>query len=341
MRIGIISEVYGGITTPPQGYGGIAAGVSDITEEFVRRGHRVWLFAIRGSKTAGTLVEVDAGDSAFITHPDAVPPYVTEAKKYMRLIDVWIDGSHHKRFARMCLERHPEINIICPSWNPNLEDLPQNPFFQSPHMYAAITGEDKPNDIPWFWWGIPFDRYEPCYDEPTGPLVSINVLAEYKGTDLLLAAAAEHGFEVHLYGNTAPNFHSRIRRFLTYPNVKYFGEIGMDRIGILQKSVASATLSIWPEPGSLVSLESLALGCPCVVTNSGCLPYYIKDGVNGVIVGRDPDSIAAGVQRVIDGGREMRRCARETAEDMFSLQRCVNNIERVFERVMDGERWMI
>ncbi|NIQ88680.1 MAG: glycosyltransferase family 4 protein [Deltaproteobacteria bacterium] len=342
MRIGIISEMYGGITTPPQKYGGIAASCHDLSEELVRRGHDVYLFAIHGSRASGTLVEVTAGDAQYSIYPDVLPPYVTAALSYKDSIDVWLDGSHHKRFARVCLEQFPEVNIICPSWNPNREDLPQNPMFQSPHMYKAITGEENPNNgIPWFWFGIPLEQYWPNYNEPELPPVSINVLSEHKGTDLLLAAAAKFGFEVHLYGGVQDKFHKRIRRYLGRPNIRHFGETAMERIQILQKSAMSITLSIWPEPGSRVTLESLALGCPCLVTESGCLPYYIEDGVNGAIVGREPEDIYEGVKRIIAGGRDMRRCARETAEDMFSMQRCVNNFERLFERVMDGERWMI
>ena len=342
MRIGIISEVYGGITTPPQKYGGIAASCHDLSEELVRRGHDVRLFAIEGSETSGHLVTVPAGDAQYSIYPNTFPPYVGAAKGHIGWADVWVDGSHHKRFARWCLEHRPDVNVLCPSWNPNAEDLPQNPVFQSPHMYAAITGVDKPgNGVPCFWFGIPLEKYWPNYNEPVRPPVSINVLSEHKGTDLLLAAAAKYRFDVHLYGGVEEAFYRKNRRLFGLPNIHFFGETGIERFQILQESEMSITLSIWPEPGSRVTLESLALGCPCLVTAAGCLPHYITDGVNGAVVGRDPESISAGIHRILNGGREMRRAARETAESMFSMQTCANNYERLFERIRDGERWMI
>jgi len=44
MRIGIISPLWKPV--PPERYGGTEAVVSNITEEFVRRGHDVTLFLL-------------------------------------------------------------------------------------------------------------------------------------------------------------------------------------------------------------------------------------------------------------------------------------------------------
>lgn len=342
MNIGMISEVYGGITTPPQFYGGIGRSVHDITEELVKRGHNVRLFAIEGSRTSGELFVVPAGDAPLYLL-DTMPPYVEYAKKHIGWADVWLDGSHHKRFAWWCLENRPEVNIICPSWNPNAIDLPQNPVLQSPHMYEVITGEKGGEHVPWFWFAVPQERYEPI-DYAVWPLerpVSINVLSEHKGTDLLVEAAAKHGFPVDLYGPMdVAFFNKKIRRNLR-DNIRIMGEIGPERIQILRKSAMSFTLSIWPEPGSLVTIESLTLGCPCVATASGCLKHYIADGVNGAIVERDPDSIFEGYERVLNGGRKMRKAAREMALDMFSMNKFMDNLESVFSRVMDGDRWSL
>jgi glycosyltransferase involved in cell wall biosynthesis len=341
LNIGLISETYGCITTPPVMYGGIAATMHDLAEEFVKRGHSVRLFAIAGSHTSGDLVVVPAGDAQYDLYPDLLPPYVAEAKRYIVSTDVWIDGSHHKRFARWCLENRPEVNVICPSWNPNAVDLPQNPVFQSPHIYKVATGKEGGEHIPWFWFGIPLENYQPA-SEWSEHAVSVNVIAEHKGTDLLVAAAAKYHFPLHLYGPVDGLFFKRkIRQYMPATNVRFMGECGPERIDIIRNAAMSCTLSVWPEPGSRVTLESLALGCPCMVTAAGALPYYIQDGVNGAIVGRDPESIYAGYLRILDGGAAMRHAARETALEMFSMRKLGDNLERCFARLMDGERWFL
>lgn len=338
MKIGLISEMYGR-PTPPEKYGGIAATISDIAEELVRRGRDVTLFATKGSRCHGRTVILPEGDAP--ARIPELPPYVNVlVSSHLQEIDVWIDGSHHKRFARYCTQHRPEVNVLCPSWNPNKEDVPCNTVVQSPHMIQEGLC-DKPEDTPFFFAGIPLGLYEPGY-EPTGMTVSINVLSEYKGTDLLVAAAAEYGFPLRLYGPISGGkwYTKEVKRNMEAPNVEYMGECGMDRIDILRNAAMSFTLSVWHEPGSRASIESFACGCPVVALPSGCFPYYIEDGVNGALCeGRDPKSIYEAYQRVLAGGRAMRVKARETALEKFDLKVYVDNWEKLFHRVIGGDRW--
>jgi len=339
LRVGMISEVYGG-TTPPEKYGGISASVHDLSEEFVRRGHWVTLFAPEGSWSSGRLVVVPKGDrTSNVDGP--LPPYVGRIIDggYIRTIDVWIDGTHHKQFARYCKEAFPGVNVLCPSWNPNREDCPQNTVVQSPHMIKEMG---KPEDTPFFYGGIRLEDYEPQY-EADGNSVSINVLSVYKGTDLLVKAAAEHGFPVDLYGPCSNQrwFKKEIAPHIqTCRNIRWLGECGKERIDIMRDAVASFTLATWPEPGSRASIESFACGCPVIALPSGCFPYYIESDVNGVLCeGRDPDSIYDAYKRVIAGGSEMRRAARRTAEEKFDIHSRAENYEALFKRMMEGDRW--
>lgn len=340
MKIGIISETYGR-PTPPVGYGGIAATIHDISEELVRRGHEVVLFATEGSWTSGRLVLIPGGDVPL--RQKVVPEYVLFlAANYINGFDVWIDGSHHKRFARYCMEHYPEENVLCPAWNPNSEDSPCNTVVQSPHMVDKQL-LNKPDNTPFFFAAIPLWEYEPSY-EPGDGGVSINVLSEYKGTDLLVASAARHGFPLKLYGPIssdswykASGVQDKVER---YSNIRYMGECGPERIDILRNATASFTLSVWPEPGSRVSLESFACGCPVIALECGCFPYYIESGVNGVLCkSRDPDTIYEAYLEVESAGRRMREAARKTAEEKFNLGVYVDNWENLFQRMIRGERW--
>jgi glycosyltransferase involved in cell wall biosynthesis len=211
-------------------------------------------------------------------------------------------------------------------------------------MYQAITGKDEDGEhVPWFWFGIPLKNYTPCYEPTDGP-VFINTIAEHKGADLMVEAAVEYDIPVRMYGPIDDAYYDRVIRPILSKSMKSVempGEIGWNRVARTKTSSASFILSIWPEPGSRITMESLALGCPCVVTDCGCLPHYIEDGVNGAVVDRDPESIYQGYLRVLAGGKTMRKTARETALAMFGIDKMVDNIEILFDRVMSGERWYL
>jgi len=329
LRIGIISELYS-ITTPPQKYGGIARIVHYLSEELVRRGYDVTLFALPGSSTSGLLVTVQAGDS----QDGPRPPYVDVALSYVGDIDVWIDGSHHKRFARECSAG----NVLCPSWNPNRADIPINPVLQSPHMFEQLGL--KEGSAPCFFVGIPMP--DPELRRLSDTIVSMNVMTAYKGVHRAVAAARHCGFDLELYGH-APDVkwyeHNVLRPAMQSDNISLFGLAGRERFDIFRRAAASISLVTWPEPGSLASIESMACGCPVIATGAGCFPYYIESGVNGVLTDSDPESVCSAMEAVLSAGEGMRIAAREFAEENFSLGKYVDEWEALFMKIMEGERW--
>lgn len=54
------------------------------------------------------------------------------------------------------------------------------------------------------------------------------------------------------------------------------------------------------EPFGLTSVEALASGTPVVAVREGGFREVIEDGVDGVLVARDPLAVAAGVERVLE-----------------------------------------
>ena len=339
MRIGLISEMYGG-TTPPEKYGGISGTVYDIVCELVRRGHDVTLFATPGSFVAGARMVICQAYDRVPSIAGPLPPYAIEALKYIDYIDVWMDGSHHKWFARECKEKHPGVAVVCPAWNPNRGDLPQNTVVQSPAMIQAI-GRGMPEDTPWFYGGVPLDEYEPCY-EVGERSVSIQVLTPYKGVDILVRSAAKHHFPLDLYGHTPSEkwYDQVVKPYVDrHPNIVYHGPCGIERKQHFARASMSFLIAMWWEPGSRAVLESLACGCPTVLTPAGSLKYYIEDGVSGAYVMDNEDSVYEGYLKVLKGGEEMRRQARKVAEEKFSLTAYVDNWERMFRKVMEGDRW--
>ena len=87
----------------------------------------------------------------------------------------------------------------------------------------------------------------------------------------------------------------------------------------------------------ILALEAMCAEVPIVATAVGGLPEIIEDGRSGMLVGtRSPDEIAAAVRRVTED-QEFRkliiRNARERVQTLFSEDRMLAEIQKVYEQV--------
>jgi glycosyltransferase involved in cell wall biosynthesis len=59
--------------------------------------------------------------------------------------------------------------------------------------------------------------------------------------------------------------------------------------------------SVWPEPMPLVGYEFMAHALPSVGFDAGGIPYWLKDGHNGILCPvHDTDAMAAGISKLLD-----------------------------------------
>lgn len=109
----------------------------------------------------------------------------------------------------------------------------------------------------------------------------------------------------------------------------------------------------WEEPFGLVMIESMAAGTPVVAFARGSVPEVIKDGETGFIVNPAKDDIRGdwivkktgieglceAVERIYsmpkDQYQSMRRACRAHVEKYFTLERMVNDYERVYQSILD------
>src|SRR3954452_17640656 len=97
MRIAQVAPLYESV--PPKLYGGTERGVAYLTEELVRRGHDVTLFASGDSITSAKLIPT--GDMALRLNPsvrDSVPYHVSMLEKVARLADQFDILHFHTEF---------------------------------------------------------------------------------------------------------------------------------------------------------------------------------------------------------------------------------------------------
>jgi glycogen synthase len=90
-------------------------------------------------------------------------------------------------------------------------------------------------------------------------------------------------------------------------------------------------LGAWPEPFGLVAIESMATGTPVIARRAGALPEIIEHGRSGFLVD-DLQEAAVAVERA---GELDRRQVRHAAMRRFSVERMLDDYERVYQSLVD------
>ncbi len=108
----------------------------------------------------------------------------------------------------------------------------------------------------------------------------------------------------------------------------------------------------WEEPFGLVLVEAMATGTPVVTFARGSIPEVVKDGVTGFIINPSDTDIRGGwiikktgveglceaVQRIYDMPpdqyRQMRLNCRKHVEENFTVERMVDEYEKVYQQIL-------
>jgi glycosyltransferase involved in cell wall biosynthesis len=87
------------------------------------------------------------------------------------------------------------------------------------------------------------------------------------------------------------------------------------------------------------ALLGMSAGVPVIASRIGGLPEAIEDGVNGLLIGDEPDAASACVRRLDADPAEAARLganARRTIEERFTVERMVEDTIAVYRRVLNA-----
>lgn len=94
------------------------------------------------------------------------------------------------------------------------------------------------------------------------------------------------------------------------------------------------------EPFGRVLLEASASGVPIVATNVGGTSEIVVDGITGLLVPRaDPQALATAVIGILTDhamAADLRKAARQHAENHFSISTAAKNLAAVWNELLDG-----
>ena len=327
MRIAQIAPLIESV--PPRLYGGTERIVSYLTEELVRQGHEVTLFASGDSLTAAELVP--CSERALRLEPtvrDALPYYMVmldRLRRRARDFDVrhfHIDYLHFPLFrdlaARTLTTQHGRLD---------LPDLPVA-YQAFPEFPLVSISDDQRRPCPdWSWLrtvhhGLPEHLYPFAPRAEGGYLAFLGRICPEKRPDQAIEIARRAGLPLKIAAKVdrvdQAYFDEVIRPLLRDPLIEFVGEIGeRSKAAFLGGARALLFPIDWPEPFGLVMIEAMACGTPVVAYRRGSVAEVIEDGWTGFVVDDVPGAVAA----VAELDSLDRRLIRARFEQRFTAER--------------------
>jgi glycosyltransferase involved in cell wall biosynthesis len=174
-------------------------------------------------------------------------------------------------------------------------------------------------------------------------VVCVSRLDAEKGGETLLRAVPRFAGGAHLaFAGEGPRLGDwkQLVAGLGVADRVHFLGLRNDVEALLAASNVVVVPSEYEEAFGLVVVEAMASGRPVVVTRSGAMPELVGDA--GIVVPkRDPDAMAAAVNRLLTDAalaRRMSRIGRERAEHRFGMQAFVDRTVALYTRVLGKKR---
>lgn len=343
MKIAQVAPLYESV--PPKLYGGTERVVSYLTEELVRLGHEVTLFASADSTTSAVL-RPGCERSLRLQGRDVVDP----AAHHVRMIEmVAQDASDfdviHCHLDYLHLPVIRRLNTPALTTLHGRLDIPElHPLFREfAEMPLVSISNAQRQPMAWANWmatiyhGLPELHYTPQL-QPGSYLAFLGRISPEKRLDRAIEIAIRAGVPLKIAAKVdRPDreyFDAKIRGLLDHPLIEYIGEIGEDqKCAFLGNALALLFPIDWPEPFGLVMIEAMACGTPVVAWKMGSVPEILDEGVTGFLVNSIEQSVAA----IEKAAALDRRMCRRVFEQRFSARRMALNYIRAYRRLCSTE----
>ena len=323
-------------------YGGTERVVSYLTEELVRQGHDVTLFASGDSITRARLVaclerslRLDKQVIDPLAHHFVLLEEVFARAKDFDILHFHIDYLHYPISKR----QKSLVHVTTLHGLLDMKDLkPLYKSFGAVPLVSISNAQRRP--LPRANWqgtvyhGLPTDLYKPC--ENRGDyLVFLGRVSVEKRLDRAIEIAKRTGMNLKIAAKVdnadRKYFEKSIKPLLDDPLVEWIGEVSEnDKQNLLANAYALLFPIDWPEPFGLVLIEAMACGTPAIAYRCGSVPELVEEGVTGFIV----DDLKAAVEAVAKVQTLDRRLCRRRFEERFSAERMAHGYLEVYERIL-------
>lgn len=343
LRIAQVAPLYERV--PPRLYGGTERVVSYITEELVRRGHDVTLFASGDSIIQAKLVAgypqalrlAGLSEQGMFLHLPMLSDVFERASDRFDVIHSHLDYWSFP-FAHFC----PVPTVSTMHGRLDIDAL-KPVYARYPDVPLVSISDSQRRPLPFVNWastvyhGLPRDllRFSPG---PGKYLAFLGRISPEKRPDLAIEVARRAGIPLKIAAKVDrvdnDYYLTNIKPKLSPPDIEYIGEINeTEKNEFLGDAIALLFTIEWPEPFGLAMIEAMACGTPVISRPYGSVPEIVNPGVSGFIEDGVPELVAA-VKRVQTLSRA--RC-REEFERRFTVETMIDNYERVYRKLIGAD----
>jgi glycosyltransferase involved in cell wall biosynthesis len=336
VKIAQVSPLFESV--PPKLYGGTERVVSYLTEELVRQGHQLTLFASGDSLTSAELVP--GCTKALRLNPavrDHLPYHIIMLEQLRQRADEFdvihfhIDLLHYPlmgEFAGRALTTlhgrldlpdllgfyvtFPDFPVVSIS---NAQMAPLPPMARVETIYHGL-----PRNL------LPFNPAGGDY------LAFLGRISPEKGPDAAIEIARKSGVPLKIAAKIDKNdqayWENVIRPMVDdCPLVEFVGEINeKEKADFLRNAIALLFPIDWPEPFGIAMIEAMSCGTPVIAFPKGSVPEVVDEGESGFIV-NDVEEAVTAVERAKGLSRAgVRACF----ERRFTVERMAKNYLEIY-----------
>lgn len=339
LRIAQVAPIIESV--PPKKYGGTERVVSALTEELIKMGHDVTLFASGDSTTKAKLMSVypkglreakinDVYGANYFTMLNIGLAYSMQNQ-----FDVIHDHNAHLSLPTANLSHTPTLMTMHGSINANMHHI-----FKTLNdvKLVSISQSQKLSAPDLNWAGTVYNglnmNYYPFSEKDEGYLLFVGRISMEKGVHhaievaqfldlpLIIAAKLEAVDMQYFQEYIGPKLSDQIR---------WIGEVDeAERNKLMSKALAFLHPATWKEPFGLTLIEAAACGVPVIAFNKGSIPEIVVDGKTGFVVETTEEMIEA-VSMVYKIDR--RRC-REFVLENFNAGKMAEGYEKIYMKLL-------
>jgi glycosyltransferase involved in cell wall biosynthesis len=340
MRIAQIAPLWERV--PPFRYGGIELIVSLLTDELVRRGHEVTLFASGDSITKADLKSVHNQalrlDQTIKEHSLYEQMMLSSLYQQADQFDIIHSHVGCAALPYSGFVKTPTVHTTHGIFTPDNEKI----FRQfSGQPYTSISEAQREprlglNYIHTVYNGIDPEVY-PFQETPTQPpyLAFVGRLSPEKGPEGAIKIARATGLPLKMAGKVdvvdQEYYNETLKPLIDGEQIQYLGEVSHEeKVQLLRNATVTLFPITWREPFGLVMIESMATGTPVVGMALGAVPEVIAHGKTGFVC----HTLEEMSQAVPEAMKLDRQTCRDYVLSRFSVATMVNEYEQAYQMVL-------